>query len=90
MTAVLPIALEAAVLLRIAQLRKHGGPTAVDFEQARAFSQTLAEKGDVLMYGSKKKGEAAALFNQLAGALSVMAFVPGGVTFAGYHFEAHI
>lgn len=40
-----------------------------------------------LLYRSKKKGETAAMFNGLAFTLAVMAYFPGGVSFAGLHFE---
>ncbi len=83
----LAIALSAAVPLRIAAYRQHGGPDAEDLERARRHSLVVAEKGDVLQYGGKD-GEAAELFNSLADALAIMAFCPGGVDFAGDHYEA--
>lgn len=41
-----------------------------------------------LLYRSERKGDTAALFNGLAFALAVCAYLPGGVTFCGQHFEA--
>lgn len=55
---------------------------------ARVSGQEIAEHGDIILYRSKKKGETAAAFNHLARGLAVLAFAPGGVTFAGLHFEA--
>ncbi len=57
-------------------------------ERARECSQIVAEKGDVILYKSKKKGETAAAFNALAEGVAILAFAPGGVTVFGMHFEA--
>jgi hypothetical protein len=48
----------------------------------------LAEKGDVLLFGSKQKGQAADLFNRLARAIAVLSFCPGGVHLFGRHWQA--
>jgi hypothetical protein len=48
----------------------------------------LASKGDILQFGSKKKGEAAEIFNRVAEAIAIMSFCPGGVTLFGEHWEA--
>jgi len=88
MNHVLTLTLMAAVPLRIAEIRKRGGPTDADFQRAKDFSLVLAEKGDILQFGGGKKGEVAVLFNRLADALAVMAFVPGGVRFDGQHWES--
>lgn len=69
-------------------LRLLGGPLDHDWEQARAFSDTLAEQGADLLFKSKKKGETAALCTKLIRMLAVMAFVPGGVDVFGLHFDA--
>jgi len=81
----LEISLSVAVPLRIMELKARGGPIDSDFQRCHDFAMVLGEKGDVLQFGSKKKGEAAALFNQLAQCLAVMAFVPGGVRFGAEH-----
>lgn len=78
--------LHVAIPLRIMQFAAQGGPTAQDFERARDFGPVLAEKGDVLQFGGKHKGEAAQLFNELARTIAVIAFQPGGVKFAGDHW----
>lgn len=57
------------------------------YEPWRGVAQLLAEKGDVLMYGGGRRGEAAEAFNHLAHALAVMSFLPGGVRFAGTCWE---
>ena len=84
----LSIALSAAVPLHIMGMRQTGGVTEHDLEMARAFSEVLGEKGDVLIFGSKRPQEAADLFNQLAHAIAVLAHCPGGVRCFGQHWEA--
>ncbi len=64
-------------------------PGADHLEKARQTASLLAEKGDILLYRGAKRGQTAAVFNAVAFALAVLAFQPGGVTFAGHHFEAH-
>lgn len=49
-------------------------------------STEVASGGDILMYGSKKPGGAAKVFNTLAKGLAAGAHCPGGVTFAGRHW----
>jgi hypothetical protein len=83
----LPIALECAVMLRIAEIKKFGDDC-VDFEKIQKLREELLHKGDILLYGSKKeKGKAAELFNELVEAVSVLAFWPGGINIFGMHFE---
>jgi len=61
-----------------------------DYIQARASecAQTVAEKGDIIQFRSKKKGESAAAFNALAEGIACLAFLPGGVKIFGEHWEA--
>ena len=54
---------------------------------AHESAQVIAEKGDLLMFKSKKKGETANAFNALAKGLAALSFCPGGVTFLGDHYE---
>ncbi len=84
----LPTMMDMAVVLRIAELRDRGGPSNSDFVRAQETGQLLAEKGDVLQFGSKKKGEAARIFNEVAHGIAVLAYCPGGVTVFGTHYEA--
>jgi hypothetical protein len=84
----LSIALSVAVPLHIIKLKERGGPDEADLKKAREFNKDLSERGDVLLFGSKKKGEAASLFNGLARSIAVLSFCPGGVTLFGSHWEA--
>jgi len=83
----LKISLEAAVPLHIDLLRTR--PRHEIEERAREAAQIIAEKGDIILYRSRKKGETAAAFNRLAEGIACLAFAPGGVTIFGLHFEAH-
>jgi hypothetical protein len=53
---------------------------------AKTAIQPVCERGDVLMYGGGKKGQAAEVFNYLASGLAALAYCPGGVNFAGSHY----
>jgi len=86
----LTISLSAAVPLRILEYQKAGGPTDDDRERARRFASVLGEKGDILQFRGKKKGETAEVFNRLADALAVLSFCPGGVKFRGEHWEGKL
>jgi hypothetical protein len=59
--------------------------------QARAqeCAHIVAEKGDLIMFRSKKKGKTAAVFNKLAEGIACLSFVPGGVKIFGMHFQSH-
>src|SRR5215467_15934488 len=83
----LRLMLSAALPLAIGLMHQRSGPKKADFELARDFGGVLAHKGDVLMFGGKQ-GEVADLVNRLVHALAVSAFLPGGVTFLGDHWEA--
>lgn len=83
----LAIMLPFAVRLRIAEYHDRGGPTDADHTRVREFAPVLAERGDVLQFGGKR-GDAADLFNRLADALAVMAFLPGGCKVFGEHFDS--
>lgn len=77
--------LGCAVPLWVMDLRKLPWP---EIEKiAHESAQIIAEKGDVILYKSKKKGETAAAFNSLARGLAALSFCPGGVTFLGDHYE---
>ncbi|GHO55795.1 hypothetical protein [Ktedonobacter robiniae] len=84
----LAIALSASVPLRVLGLYERQGPNENDLGAARQVGTLLASKGDVLLFGSQVRGETAELFNQVAQALAVLSFVPGGVTCFGQHFDA--
>lgn len=83
----LPLMLEMAVPLHIAEVRRWTPEQRIAF--CREHAQDIASRSDVLMFGSKKKGEAAQLFNILARALACLAFQPGGVrSFMGLSWDA--
>lgn len=79
----LSIALEAAVPLRILEMRDW--PAERRILAARECADVIASHGDDLQYGGKHTADA---FNKLAIGLAVMAYQPGGVTFSGSHWEA--
>ena len=79
--------LEAAVPLRIAELQVQGGPSSEDWFTAKAFGPVLVEKGDILLYGGKKKGESSKMFNRLAHSIAVLSFLPGGIEIFGSLWE---
>lgn len=51
-------------------------------------AQIVAEKGDILMFGSKTPGATAEAFNAMAKGIAVLSFVPGGITFFDTHWES--
>lgn len=54
-----------------------------------AILQSVCYKGDLLLYGSPRKGETAQLFNDLAEGLAWLALIAkGGVSFGDLHWEA--
>jgi hypothetical protein len=82
----LKITLAAAVPLWIHQFRMLSEDDRLAI--AKECGGVVAEKGDIIQFKSTKKGETAKAFNQLARGLACLAYAPGGVTFAGMHFEA--
>lgn len=81
----LRIALSAAVPLNAMAMQKR--PWSEIQALAQEAAQIIAEKGDLIMFKGKKKGESAAAFNALARGLAALSFAPGGVTFLGDHYE---
>lgn len=80
--------LAAGVPLAMADLERQGGPLERDYAEARAFGETIATEGADILFRSRKRGVTAALVTRLIRALAVLAYVPGGVTVAGLHFDA--
>ncbi len=80
------IALEAAVPLAILEMRRLSPEMRIEI--AHGLAETVASKSDILMFGSKKKGEVAEIFNAVARGLAACAYQPGGVTWCGIHWEA--
>jgi len=70
------LALSQAVPMWIMELQPKGFKY---WDSRRSIcSQTVAEKGDVLMYGSKKKGAAAEVFNRLAEGIALLCLITKG------------
>jgi predicted Rossmann-fold nucleotide-binding protein len=86
----LPGMMQMAVPIHIEELKKKGGPDEEDMKKAQEISAVLGERGDILLYGGGKPGECADQVNRTARAIAVLAFVPGGITIFGSHFEAKI
>ena len=78
--------LQLAVPLWIEQLRSR--PWEYIEQRAKECSQVIAEKGDIILFKSTKKGETAKAFNHLAEGIACLSFVPGGVKIFGGHWEA--
>lgn len=80
----------AMVPLAIQELARVDGPSESHLVRARTIGQDLAERGDILLFRSKKKGETAEMMNKLVEGLAILAFCPGGVTFLGLKFEVKV
>jgi len=83
--ALLIVSLEAAVPLHVLELRELPWETLCGMTQE--VVQIIASQGDNILFRSRKKGETAKAFNALARGLAILSFYPGGVKFAGLHFE---
>lgn len=83
--ALLRAALGAAVPLYMADMRDW------TWEQlevcAHEAALVVASHGDDILYRGARQGDTASAFNALARGLAVLAFMPGGVTFLGEHYE---
>lgn len=80
--------LDCTVPLEIHALESRGGPDDADLEAAHAFGSDLALRGDVMLFGGGKPGEAGTLASKCARSIAVLAFSAGGVTVFGEHWEA--
>jgi hypothetical protein len=86
----LPDSLEMSVLLEVPKLHQRPLQAVQDeFDSIREEAvELLCSKGDLLLYGSKKKGEVAHIHAKVAKALSLMSvLVPGGVKAFGREFH---
>lgn len=81
--ALLAASLSVAVPLWIERARSWDGSKRA--ERQAACAQYVAEHGDVILFRAVGTAQA---FNRLAEGLALLAFAPGGVTFAGGHWEA--
>lgn len=82
----LVISLQAAVPLHIAEVSNW--PPGERTRRARRAADVVASHGDNILFKSKKSGDTAHAFNELAIGLAILAFQPGGVSFAGCHWVA--
>lgn len=78
-------ALQSAVPLWVMSCKKRSKDELL--KRGNELAQVIAEKGDVIQFKSKKKGESSKAFNALAEATAIMSFQPGGVTVMGDHYE---
>jgi len=87
----LPIFIETLVPLRIHDILKIGGISQEHLDYAKQYGDMLAGPPcEDLMYKpdrKKDKGNSKEMLNRLTRVLAIMAFLPGGVTFLGLHFE---
>lgn len=76
---------EAMVPLAIADYQQKGGPSDLDRERARMqYPDLIGSHGDNLLYQGKTTAK---VIGALVDGLAILAFCPGGITFAGLHFE---
>jgi hypothetical protein len=77
--------LEGGVPAWQALLARRGGPQATDWTWCREiFLPRLLTQGDELLYGG---GEQSRLRGDLARALAILSFAPGGVRFGPRHWQ---
>lgn len=76
--------LQVAVPLHIAEIRDWSSEKRL--REAKIAADAVAAHGDNILFKSKKAGGTAHAFNQLARGLAILAFQPGGVSFAGCHW----
>lgn len=87
----LPIALEAAVALRIAELRRLPAGAFSDLYEGHRLerlSDLIGSHADDMLFRGGKPGMAKDVFNAVADALAVLAFAPGGVELFGTRWVA--
>lgn len=83
----LKVALAAAVPLWIMELQKK--PLSYLMERKGICAQTIGEKGDIILYKSKRPGRTAEAFNHLAEGMAILAILAkGGVEMFGLKFDA--
>lgn len=86
----LSISLSMSVPLKILTWQGEGrGPEAHDWERCKAFGQLMLDDpgySEGLLF--KIKGKSAHAYNELSHIVACMAYLPGGITIFGLHFEA--
>lgn len=88
MRSLLETTLEIAVPLWLERMQHYGGPDDNDWAWAREWGVVLASAGDNLLFTSKKRGETARLFNDLARAVAILMHEEGGVHLFGHWWIA--
>jgi hypothetical protein len=87
----LPIFVETLVPLRIHDIKRIGGVSQTHLDYAAQYGDMLAGPPcEDLMYKpdrAKDRGNSKEMLNRLTRVLAIMAFLPGGVSFMGLHFE---
>lgn len=83
------IFLSCAVPLRVLEIEnsQEGKPTDLQIQALGDAADLFGERGDIMLFGGGKKGEAAELANRFAECVAILSFVPGGITIFGQHFE---
>lgn len=84
------LTLDVAVPLNIMRIQKEQPTPEQLAARGSEYSTIIGTRGDILQYGGGKAGQVAEAFNALADGLAILAFRPGGVTFAGRHWEAQL
>lgn len=89
--------MEALIDMAVLDMRLHGGPSSFDFDRARGVGLRLAFTGDVAegrMQGMDWGGTAAEnegmkppASGEIAKALAIGAWCPGGLNFGSRHWE---
>ncbi len=83
--ALLRAALSVSVPLYIEEIRWWTEDERINFMQKNV--NLIAEKGDLLLFRSEKKGETKKVFNTVSKLIACLAFQPGGVEIFGLKFE---
>lgn len=86
--ALLLMALDCAVPIRIHQIAHWHIDRILDKHECQRLADIVAEQGDIMQFRGSKRGETARAFAQLAEALARLAYMPGGVEFAGRVYAA--
>ena len=84
----LKVTLSAAVPLWILKIQNECWTPEYRHERIAICGETVAFKGDIILFRGRKPGETAEAFNRLAEGIALLSFAPGGVTTFGMHFES--
>lgn len=79
--------LATTVPLKIQEIEDQAGPTLEDFVNLGPFAEILGSQGDVLLFGGGKPMLQHQIADQLARAVAIMSYIPGGVKLFGVTFE---